>query len=154
MSASSVSIEEALKSSSTSTKTTSKSSLGSLSTDDFLSLMIKELQNQDPTKPTSTTDMLNQMSQLSSITTFEKLNTSFTSLLNLEFIGLSTSMLGKNVSYKNSDGDVVSGAVDSVKYENSNVYLVVGKDEVSLADVTAVDDEAIATDKTTTTEGS
>ena len=143
-------------------ETTTKKSINDLNADDFLTLMIKELKNQDPSKPTSTSEMLSQMTQMSTITTFEKLNTSFTSLLNLDFIGLSTSMLGKQVSYLNSDGETITGIVDSVKYEDSNVYLVVGEDTISMTDITAVDDapetsteetDSTSSD-TTTTDGS
>jgi flagellar basal-body rod modification protein FlgD len=118
--------------------TSSTTSGSSLSTSDFMSLMVQELKNQDPSSPMSTSDMVNQMAQMSTVTTFEKLNTSFSTLLNLDWIGLSTSMLGKTVTYLNSDGTSTSGSVGSIEYADSAVKLVVGSDKISLKDITGV----------------
>jgi flagellar basal-body rod modification protein FlgD len=123
-----------------------------LNADDFLSLMITQLKNQDPTKPTSTSEMLTQMTQMSTITTFDDLNKSFTSLLNMDWIGLSTSMLGKQVTYKNADDESVTGIVDSVEYVDSNVYLVVGEDKIEMTDIIGVDEASSTAETDSTTE--
>lgn len=43
------------------TSSTKSSSASSFSTDDFLSLLVQQLQNQNPLEPTSTDKMLDQM---------------------------------------------------------------------------------------------
>ena len=43
------------------TSSTSSSSSSSFSSDDFLSLLVEQLQNQNPLEPTSTDKMLDQM---------------------------------------------------------------------------------------------
>lgn len=43
------------------TSSTSSSSSSSFSTDDFLTLLVQQLQNQNPLEPTSTDKMLDQM---------------------------------------------------------------------------------------------
>jgi flagellar basal-body rod modification protein FlgD len=45
---------------STTTATTTKSS-NTLSSDDFLKLLVEQLQNQDPLEPTDTSEIMNQM---------------------------------------------------------------------------------------------
>ncbi len=53
--------------SSTTTSTTTSSSSSSLSNDDFLTLLVTEMQYQDPTDPMDTETILTQTSQLASI---------------------------------------------------------------------------------------
>ena len=135
MSLTSITLAEAA---SPSTSSTSTSALNKLTSEDFMTLMMKELQSQDPNNPMSTSDMVNQMSQMSMISTFEELNSSFTSLLNLNWITLSTSMLGKSVTYLNSDKESIQGIVNSIEYSDSKVYLNVGDEKIELTDITSV----------------
>jgi flagellar basal-body rod modification protein FlgD len=46
---------------STTTSSTTSSSSSGLNTDDFLSLLVSQLQNQNPLDPTNTDQLLNQM---------------------------------------------------------------------------------------------
>lgn len=47
--------------SSSTTATTTSTASSSFSSEDFLSLLVEQLQNQNPLEPTSTDEMLNQM---------------------------------------------------------------------------------------------
>ncbi|WP_257169147.1 flagellar hook assembly protein FlgD [Bradyrhizobium sp. SRS-191] len=71
-------------SSSTATTATSTSSSSdsrtTLSSTDFLQLLVSELQNQDPLNATSVTDFINQMTSYANFTSQQSLNTSMTSL--------------------------------------------------------------------------
>ncbi|WP_420134808.1 flagellar hook assembly protein FlgD [Rhodopseudomonas sp.] len=65
----------------TSTSTTSSSSSStSLSSSDFLSLLVSELQNQDPLNATSTTDFINQLTSYANFTEQQNTNASMSSL--------------------------------------------------------------------------
>ena len=57
----------------------SASQNGSLGQDDFLRLMITQLQNQDPFKPMENGDFLGQMAQFSTVSGIEELNNTFSS---------------------------------------------------------------------------
>ena len=55
--------------------------LGDLSTDQFLQIMITELQQQDPLEPVKNQDLLAQVSQIRSLEMTTQLNESFKTLL-------------------------------------------------------------------------
>jgi flagellar hook assembly protein FlgD len=69
------------------------SSLYGLSTDDFMTLFLAQLQNQDPTKPMDDSQMLNQLSQMSQIQTMQNLQKS----LSGSQLAQSSALIGKRV---------------------------------------------------------
>jgi flagellar basal-body rod modification protein FlgD len=84
-----------------------------ISSSDFLSLLVGELQNQDPLDPTSTTDFINQMSQYATFDQDQTLNTqlgtlltSFNSLLTMN----SVNYLGHTVEAKGNTTTLQNGA--------------------------------------------
>src|SRR3984885_71875 len=60
----------------------SASSLGTLGGTDFITLMLAQLQNQDPTSPVDSNTFLTQLAQLSEVQGITSLNTSFSALSN------------------------------------------------------------------------
>ena len=62
--------------------TSSSSAASTLSSTSFLSLLVSELQNQDPLDATSTTDFVNQLSSYANFTEQQAINSSMTSLAN------------------------------------------------------------------------
>ena len=73
----------ATSSASTATTTSSSSSTSSNSTltsSDFLTLLVSELQNQNPLDATSTTDLVNQLTSYANFTSQQSINSSLTSL--------------------------------------------------------------------------
>ncbi len=73
----------ASSSSSSSTSSATSASGGvSLGGTDFLTLMLAQLQNQDPTSPVDSNVFLTQLSELSEVQGITQLNTSFTNLSN------------------------------------------------------------------------
>lgn len=83
-----------------------------ISSSDFLTLLVGELQNQDPLDPTSTSDFVNQMSQYANFDQEQTLNgnlgtllTSFNSLLtanSMNYIGHSVEAKGNTATLQNS----------------------------------------------------
>src|ERR1700727_2997419 len=60
----------------------SASSLGTLGGTDFITLMLAQLQNQDPTSPVDSNTFLTQLAQLSEVQGITSLNTNFSTLSN------------------------------------------------------------------------
>lgn len=60
--------------------TSSDASRKTLSSQDFLTLLVSELQNQDPLNATSVTDFMNQMTSYANFTGQQELNSSMSSL--------------------------------------------------------------------------
>ena len=72
-----------------------------LSSDDFLKIMITELTNQDPLEPMQNQDLLNQMSTIQQMQSsqemtrsFNELMSNFDSLLTRQAMGAATEMIG------------------------------------------------------------
>ena len=83
-----------------------------ISSNDFLTLLVGELQNQDPLDPTSTSDFINQMSQYATFDQQQTLNTnlstlltSFNSLLTLNAVNY----IGHTVEAKGDTATLQSG---------------------------------------------
>jgi len=118
---------------STSNSSTSNSSTGgvTLGGTDFLTLMLAQLQNQDPTSPVDSNEFLSQLASLSEVQGINQLNTSFTALSNslvssqaLQASSLlgHQAMVASSTASLSSAGGTISGAV-SVPQTSSQVVL-------------------------------
>ena len=105
---------------SSSTGTTSSSTTAggvSLGGTDFLTLMLAQLKNQDPTSPIDSNTFLTQLAQLSEVQGITQLNTSFSGSLAASQTMQASSLLGHAVlatsgsATTTTAGDSVSGAV-------------------------------------------
>ena len=98
--------------STTSSSSSSTSSTSSLSSQDFMTLLVSELQNQNPLDPTNTTDFVNQLTSYASYqqqttlnTNLNSLATSFNSLLTLN----ATNYIGHTVEAKGDTATLSNG---------------------------------------------
>lgn len=129
--------------------TVSKRNTGELGKDDFLQLLITQVQHQDPLNPSSDTDFIAQMAQFSSLEQMQNLNRSFA-------YSSGMAMMGKYISGSITDpatGDTkyVDGLVESVKIMNGEVYAIVGEDDVLLDKISWVSDaSSVSSNKTVT----
>lgn len=84
-----------------------------LGKDDFLKLLITQLQNQDPTSPMENTEFIAQMAQFSSLEQMTNMSTEFTKLANMLNSGEAVSLLGKSVEVSSGESSI-SGVVEAV----------------------------------------
>ena len=84
----------------------------------FLTLMIKELQNQDPLNPMENKDMLAQISQIREVGATDKLTETLNSVLLGQNISSATNLIGAEVDAISDDGEKVTGVVDRVAIDN------------------------------------
>ena len=106
--------------SSSSTDTTKKKNL---TANDFIQMMITQLQNQDPTEPTKSSDLLAQMSQIGSLQSSTDMQTSLKSMTTQNGISNAAAMIGKTVTGKDTDGSDMGGVVTSVKVSDGSLSL-------------------------------
>jgi len=120
---------------------------GELGKDDFLQLLITQVQHQDPLNPASDTDFIAQMAQFSALEQMQNLNRTFSYTAGF-------AMMGKYISAEITDdsGDIkfVNGKVEAVRVMNGQVYVVVGDDDVPIDKVTYVSDERIGSSEPVT----
>jgi flagellar basal-body rod modification protein FlgD len=108
-----------------------------LGQNDFLALLVAQVQNQDPLNPVSDTDFIAQLAQFNQLNGINTLNASFEQMLTLQKLSSGTNLVGKTVQYR-SGNDVLSGKVSQVIADGNNVSLKVGNSLISLDDVTGV----------------
>lgn len=90
-----------------------------LGQDDFLKLMIAQLQSQDPLQPANNTEYL---SELASFTELEQM----TNLANAGELSGAVQLIGREVTYTDSSGATHSGTVESVQTTKSGTTVTVG----------------------------
>ena len=87
-----------------------------LNYNDFLNLMVAQLQNQDPLNPTDSTEYMSQIAQFSSVEQGINTNAKLDQLLVNSNISQASTMIG--LSLTSADGSV-SGIVTSVRIDSS-----------------------------------
>jgi flagellar basal-body rod modification protein FlgD len=85
--------------------------LNELNLDDFLNLMIAELQNQDPLNPLENDELIAQISQIREVGATEQLTETLNSVLLGQNISSATNLIGADVVALNDEGQRVSGNV-------------------------------------------
>jgi len=127
-----------------SARTTSK--VSTISAQDFLEIMVKEMQQQDPFQPMSSQDLVNQVAQIRNMQSRMDLSTDLKDLALSQKISSAGSMNGKVVSGKNSSSEDISGLVTSVKREGDKVYLELDNGQkMSVDDVISVNNAPAST---------
>ncbi len=97
-----------------------------LKTEDFINLMVTQLQNQDPLEPAKNEQLLAQMSQIGQLESSTQLQKSLETMTLQSNIASAGNMIGKTVTGLAEFGDEtvdVTGTVDSVRVEGGNVWL-------------------------------
>lgn len=89
----------------------------------FLTLMIKELQNQDPLNPLDNKDMLAQISQIREVGATDKLTQTLDSVLLGQNISSATNLIGADISAISDDGQSITGVVERVSVEKGSPKL-------------------------------
>lgn len=92
--------------------TTRNQQAASLDPNQFLKLLVAELQYQDPTKPMDTTQLVQQLSSLSQVQQTAQSNTTLASILDRLSLGQASSLFGRTITA--ADGQS-SGVVDAVR---------------------------------------
>lgn len=110
---------------------------------DYLSLLVTQLQNQDPMAPMDSSEMTAQMSQLYQLQALENMDANFSAVLASVQQDYATSLVGKEVAYgaEDDDGETTTGTgqVQEVKVgDSSDITLTVGDQTIGLADVVSV----------------
>lgn len=111
--------------SSTSSSSTNQvaSKTKALTSDDFIQMMIAQLQHQDPMQPTTNSELMSQMSQISQLQSNTSLQSTLKTLASQSQIGAAGAMIGKTVAGLDDTDKAVQGVVTSVRVEGESIYL-------------------------------
>ncbi|WP_411346111.1 flagellar hook assembly protein FlgD [Paenibacillus sp. WLX1005] len=144
-------------------KTAASTSKTELGKEQFLTILVAQLKNQDPLSPMDNSQFVAQMAQFSSLEQLmninEKMDTVQTSMDTS--LGGASQLIGKKITWLNESTDSTTGAtsstyetgtVDSIILKNKVLYAQVGENAIPLSLVTKV--EPLSTSSTTTAETS
>lgn len=128
----------------------------------FLTLMLQQLQNQDPTQPTDNTEWLAQLAQYSSLEQMAQMNSGLQdcmdyisafyndSAANSE-ITQTLSLIGKEVTVKipkdsndpNSKEQVITGKVSEASFEDGSGKVKINGEYYSIANIVSVREKSL-----------
>ncbi|WP_108252399.1 flagellar hook capping FlgD N-terminal domain-containing protein [Planctomonas deserti] len=98
----------------------------------FMSLLVSQLRNQDPSSPMDTNEMIAQTTQLAMMEKITAMTTTSEENFSLQMRMASASLIGKQVSYAGPDGATVTGTATSVSYAGAVPQVTVDGKAVSL----------------------
>jgi flagellar basal-body rod modification protein FlgD len=101
-------------------KKTKGNAIGDVDMDQFLGLLLTELQNQDPMQPMDNAQMLNQIGQIRQIGSTNLLTSTLTTLATGQELSMASSMIGKTVKALDSNSKEVEGKVDRVSVQTDS----------------------------------
>ena len=97
-----------------------------LGKDDFLKILLTQLQHQDPTKPMEDREFVAQMAQFSSLEQMSNMSREFAKMQNVVASNQAISLIGKTAQVTDGD-EVVIGKIEEVKGFNNPQLLINGK---------------------------
>lgn len=117
----------------------SVSSLSSITADQFLQLLVAQLQNQDPLNPVDPSSFMNGIASLDTVSSIQSLNASFASMLQLEQLTSGSSLIGKTVTYTTSTGGTPqTGTVTGLSVQNGQFLVDIGATQIGLSQISTV----------------
>lgn len=114
------------------------SAVSGVGSDQFLQLLVAQLQNQDPLNPVSDKEFISQLTALNTVQSLENLNANFSEMLKLQQLTQGADLIGKTVTYTPADGGTATGKVESVAAQDGKFVLTVGSARVSLDQIQSV----------------
>ena len=114
-----------------------------LGKDDFLKLLVAQMQNQDPLNPTDNKESIAQLAQFSSLeqmnniaTSMDALNKSMSFFSQQSALTQGSAMIGKWASGVDTDGVTkIEGTVEAVKWLDGDPKLQIRKEDGTVVDL-------------------
>ncbi len=109
-----------------------------LKADDFMRMLIVELQNQDPSEPMGNEQLLNQLSAMQSLQSNVELGEALGQVTSNLQLSTGASFIGKLVTGKNAAGADVTGIVERAFLTEGKTAVEVGGETISLKNISSV----------------
>ncbi|MFD1177195.1 flagellar hook assembly protein FlgD [Paenibacillus puldeungensis] len=136
-----------------------------LGKDDFLKLMMAQMQYQDPLSPMDNKDMVAQMAQFTSVEQLTNIAKQITDLG--QSLGSESGLIGKQVSWnsetKTGNYDIKTGKAEVIKKKETGIvesiiirdgvhYVKIGDKEIKISEIEQVENQPVKDDKTDGTD--
>lgn len=104
----------------------------------FMTLLVTQLRNQDPSSPMDTAQMIGQITQLAMMEKLTALETTGQENFSLQMRTSAAALVGQQVSYTGTDGLPVTGTATSVSFARPVPQVTVGGVEIPLDAISGV----------------
>jgi flagellar basal-body rod modification protein FlgD len=107
--------------------------------ENFLKLLVAQLQYQDPMNPTTDREYIGQLAQFRALEVMQTLSDTMTAMLDMQQLGQGAALIGKTVEASQTGSEeLIKGEVTEVGIENGVAILKVGAHVVPLHNVVRV----------------
>lgn len=112
--------------------------------DQFMSLLIAELQNQDPLEPMSNADMVQQISQIRTIGATDQLTHTLSNLRESQELVTASGLIGRRVEGVDDNAAAVEGVVERISVDTDsenqtrNVKVHVGDQTMQIRNIRTI----------------
>jgi flagellar basal-body rod modification protein FlgD len=106
--------------------------------DQFMTILLAQLKNQDPMEPMKDSDMMTQMTQLNSLQELQSIKAQMDQLTSSNSASYAASLIGKNVKAVLDDGTKVDGTVDGTDMSQGLYLLSVNGTDIPLSSIVSV----------------
>lgn len=114
------------------------SGFGGLKAEDFMKMLITQLQNQDPTEPMGNDELLSQLSSMQNLQSNVELSKTLNAFAANQQLASASSFIGKTVSGIAANRDTVTGVADRAFLKGTEMFLGIGDKEVPMSSITSV----------------
>ena len=115
-----------------------KTGFNGLTADDFMRMLIVQLQNQDPMEPVGNDQLLGQLSAMRNLQSNVELSDALKTLTGNQQLSTAAAYIGRSVTGTDTNRQAVTGVVERAFVRDSQVFLAIGTTEVALDSVTSV----------------
>ena len=109
-----------------------------MTADDFMTLLIAELQNQDPTEPIKNEDLLNQLSVMRNLAANVEMAEAIEAITSNQQLSTASTYIGKEITGTALDESEVNGIADRAFLRDGDAFVAVGEKEVPLGGIVTV----------------
>jgi flagellar basal-body rod modification protein FlgD len=109
-----------------------------MDSDVFMSLLVAQLKNQNPSAPMDTNQMMSQTIQLSMMEKMQELTTNSKEGFSLQMRQAAAQLIGHSVGYVLADGTTGTGIAGSVSYSGTVPTVKVGDLSIPLDSITGL----------------
>ncbi|MFC4312687.1 flagellar hook assembly protein FlgD [Steroidobacter flavus] len=110
-------------------------SAAQLSQDDFMRILLAQLQFQDPLKPMDNQEFVAQLAQFSGLEINRQQSEKVDQLLAMQSVDQSVGIIGKNIEVQTSSGSSTVGSVTAVSFRTGEPRLTVNASGTTITDV-------------------
>jgi flagellar basal-body rod modification protein FlgD len=111
---------------------------GQLGKDEFLKLLVSQMQNQDPLNPMDSKETIAQLAQFSSLEQMQNMTSQIVDLRKENAVSAAVALTGQAVSLELKSGASTYGVVDHVLWDDDQVKLSINGTVYPASDVVSI----------------